>query len=102
MTKKNEVYLINELRPGCFKAEKIVEPEEKPPSHQNAPQPEPGIWFNHSNIRKFSKSYASIPIGCESRFDLSLNFSILNSFNDGFTVGFKFIFSDQTSIFSFI
>ena len=47
MTKKNEVYLINELRPGCFKAEKIVEPEEKPPSHQNAPQPEPGIWFNH-------------------------------------------------------
>ena len=44
--KKNEVYLINEVRPGTFKAQKIIEPEESP-THQNAPQPEPGIWFNH-------------------------------------------------------
>ena len=48
MEKKNEVYLINQVRPGCFKAEKVIEPEPQPePETRTTPQPEPGIWFNH-------------------------------------------------------
>ena len=44
---KNEIYIINQVKPGCFKAQKVID-EANGPQHE-APQPdeEPprGIWF---------------------------------------------------------
>ena len=50
----NDIYIINEIRPGCFRAEKTGQPDEPQPEHPDQeaqPEPEPrGIWFTYLSI----------------------------------------------------
>ena len=49
---KNEIYIINQVRDGCFKAQKVIDEENGP--EQEAPQPDEapprGIWFKISHL----------------------------------------------------